>query len=95
MSTWFEVRHYGQIRTVEVSSFTEHTVVVTKNGFYGIGRKNRIAEYTCYFPSFDEAKHRAIIWAESEVSVARNRLERANGDLNRLKGLRNPLEEKA
>lgn len=92
MSTWFELRH-GDIRPVEVECFTDKTVTAIDSFFGGRARRrNRISDYTCYFPTFDEAKAYAIERAQEKRDNLRKQLERANGDLGRIKGMKNPQE---
>jgi len=90
MSTWFCIDHNGRCDAVEVASSTDKTVTL-KSG----RRKNRLgAQFSGnYFETFDEAKDFALSRQERYVKSLRSNLERANGDLGRIKGMRNPLED--
>lgn len=91
MSTWFEVDYSGRVSPVEVASFTEKTVTIVSIGFRNT-RQKRSSSWRHYFPTFDEAKSFALERAVKTVVSLRKQLERANGDLGRIKGMKNPLE---
>jgi hypothetical protein len=53
-------------------------------------RRARITEHVCIFPTWQEAKDHLVAKAQAEVDTARRVLERCNGHLGNMKGLKEP-----
>ncbi len=73
----------NNVEKVEIVSQTEHFVKLSN------GRKDakRSSGYN-YFDSFNEAKEFLIESAENKVRSLRLQLERANGELGQIKGIK-------
>lgn len=81
--TWFVARRYGQrISAVEVDRFSEKSVWIKGK------RHERLSRYESYYPTWQEAKDALITKAEASVYSARLQLERLNGELGNIKGLK-------
>lgn len=88
-TTWFKTtRHGREIEPVEVIKSTEATVTLAATRWYGERRARRISTYECFYPTW-EAAHAALMDdAEKSVTYARLELDRAQGRLGNIKGLK-------
>lgn len=86
MSTWYKARHgRPEILAAEVERSSESSVWI------GGKRSARLShDWYCYFPTWDEAHAHLIREAEADVQQARLRLDRANGALGNVKGMKRP-----
>ena len=76
-------RSEGFINKVEVERETEQSVWIN-------GRRNsKHSDYSSFFDSFDEAKAFLLAIAEKKVTLAKLRLNDAQGELGNIKGLKN------
>lgn len=95
METWYRTgRLAGNIiESVVVVKSTAKTVTVKEASWNGRERESRAAiqsDYYQYFRTWDEAHAHALASAEMKVNQARTALERANGHLGNVRGLKKP-----
>lgn len=94
METWYLTGRYVDniIEPVSVVKSTAKTVTV-KDRWCGHETESRSAirsDYYQYFRTWDEAHAHALASAEMKVNQARTALERANGHLGNVRGLKKP-----
>ena len=91
MSTWYRTdnRRY-RIDPVEVVKSSMLFVTLVDGA-----RVVKVGVYWSYFPEWEEAKQYLFDKANRDVLSARLSLERANGVLGNIKGLKPPATEKA
>lgn len=83
-ATWYATSSYERrlIRPVTVERFTEQSVWMDgRRHGRGSGRHG-------YFPTWEAAKAALLADAEAKVDSLRRQLERANGELGNIKGLK-------
>ena len=95
METWYRTGRYAYniIEPVVVVKSTAKTVTVKEADWNGRERESRSAiqsVYYQYFRTWDEAYAQALSSAEMEVNLARRALEKANGHLGNVRGLKKP-----
>ena len=86
------------IESVRVVAETEKFVTVVKAAFFGdetyTRREAKSSLFGCaFFDTWEEAKAHLISDQEQEVKNLRLQLERANGRLGQLRGMKNPSPE--
>jgi hypothetical protein len=83
---WYRAEIGGRppIKEVEVSRFTEKSVQVA-----GV-RYLRKAVRVSHFETWEQARDWLVLYAQREVDYARRQLERDNGLLGNMKGLKKP-----
>lgn len=86
MSTWYQTSVYGSdIRAVEVEKFTEKTVTLK-----GGRRHSRKVAWEHYFQRWEDAHLHLLKQTEINVNNAKRRLETAESNLEKVKGLTEP-----
>lgn len=84
---WYKVSlGWQMISPVEIEKETESSVWI--NGC----RRAKISTYENYFDSWDDAKQFLMDHAQKRVDSLRLQLERANGELGNIKGLKPTTE---
>jgi hypothetical protein len=91
-------RNYVKIESFEVIKETEKTVTFlacTRDGAFREERQLRTADWHQWHNSWEDAHTFLIKRAGDNVEGLRRQLERANGELGNIKGMKNPTAEVA
>lgn len=87
---WFMTTGYTspRIKPVDVESSTEKSVTIKGS----TRRSMKISSYECFFPTREEAHSHLLQDATRSVENARRELERKNGYLGNVKGMKPPTQ---
>lgn len=95
METWYRTGGYGKdlIEAVTIVKSTEKMVVVREMDSRGREHDSRLAimsRYYCHFRTWEEAHAHLLESAALSVTRLRLALEKANGHLGNVRGLKKP-----
>ena len=80
------------IRRVECTKVTACYVWAASNGRFGAYRESRASTWHSYHETWAEAHYAALSEADNQLANARRRLEKAQGDYGRIKGMKPPAD---
>ena len=90
METWYKVR-FDKIEPVEVVRHTAKFVIFPKDEFWNKERKEaKRSDWSNYFETWEEAYDYALTKAQAKVDSLRLQLQKANGTLGNIKGMKPP-----
>jgi hypothetical protein len=85
----------GEIKQVEVTKETAKFVTVVYEDLWRVGtdktyerREAKVSDYYCYFDKWELAHEHLLKKAQDKCAGLRNQLERANGELGNIKGMK-------